>query len=147
MSLIPCDYCHRRVPEKLCQATWAWYMANSVRVAYRQRLCTQCYCTNLLPLDKPTDFDALTCPGCGCSTEHDMDPVYATVYVPGAGRQQFEFPTCAVCAVEIRVRAQQGSALLEERRGVEGPGSSPSTPPVHSDYWSALAINRNTDAP
>jgi len=140
MSLIPCDSCRKRVPEKLCQATWAWYVVTGDRVAYRQRLCTLCYATNVLGLDKPIDFDALTCPGCGMSTEHDMDPVYLTVYVPSAGRQQFEFPTCAVCAVEIRSRAQQGAVKLEDRR-VEGPGSGPSTQPTtRESYWESIGI-------
>ena len=139
MSLIPCDFCGKRVPEKLCQATWAWYQANGDRVAWRQRLCTACYCTNVLPLNLPMDFEALKCPSCGISTEHDMDPCYATVFVPGGGREQFEFPTCAPCAVEIRNRAQHGASRLEggERRGA-GPG--PSTPTTRESYWSGLGI-------
>lgn len=144
MSLIPCDFCHKRVAEKLSQATWAWYPDKGDRVAYRQRLCTQCYCTNVLPLDKPLDFENLCCPGCGISTEHDMEAVYCTVYIPGNGRQQFEFPTCGSCATEIRARAEEGGVRLENRR-VEGPESGPSTPSTRESYWSTLVPHRGDD--
>ena len=147
MSLIPCDYCGTRVPEKLAQVTTAWYRADGERVAYRQRLCTACYCTNVLPLDKETDFKELKCPACGISTEHDMDPVYATAYVPGAGRQQFEFPTCAACAVHIRSRAQKGGAKMENRERVDGPVASPSTQPARDAYWAAIGIVPRDDEP
>jgi ribosomal protein S27AE len=140
MSLIPCDYCHKRVAEKLAQATTAWYRADGQRVAWRQRLCTQCYCTNILPLDKPVDFDNLTCPACGISTEHDMDPTYVTVYVPGAGKNQFEWPTCSACAVKVRGRAQEGAVKLEDRQSVEGPSAGPSTMTTRESYWSGIGI-------
>jgi hypothetical protein len=140
MSLIPCDFCHKRVAEKLAQTTTAWYTADGHRTAWRQRLCTQCYCTNVLPLDKPIDFDQLTCPACGISTEHDMDPVYVTVYVPGAGKQQFEWPTCPSCAVTVRARAQEGATKLEDRQPVEGPSAGPSTVTTRESYWTGIGI-------
>lgn len=142
MSLIPCDFCHKRVAEKLCQATTAWYAPSGGRVAYRQRLCTTCYCTNILPLDKPVDMDNLTCPACGVSTEHDMDAMYATVYIPGQGRSQFEFPLCTSCAVELQARAQEGGTRLENRGAVEGPGAGPSTPTDRESYWAAIVPGR-----
>jgi len=147
MSLIPCDFCRRRPPEKLAQVTTAWYRADGERVAYRQRLCTQCFCTNVLPLDKEMDFDNLTCPACGVSTDHDMDPVYCTAYVPGSGRQQFEFPTCAPCAVEIRNRSQQGGVKMENRERVDGPVASPSTPTTRESYWSSIGIRTAGELP
>ena len=140
MSLIPCDSCRARVPEKLAQVTWAWYRADGQRVAFRQRLCTACYCSILLPLDKPVDFDDLKCPACGISTSSDMDPCYATAYVPGAGKQQFELATCAACAVEVRNRAQVGASRLEDRPSVEGPGPSPSTMTTRESYWSQIGV-------
>lgn len=140
MSLIPCDSCRQRVPEKLCQTTWAWYTADGHRTAWRQRLCTACFCTNLAPLDKPMDFDHLTCPSCGISTDTDMDPCYATAYIPGQGRSQYEFATCPSCAVTIRTRAQQGAVKLEDRSSVEGPSAGPSTPTTRESYWSGIGI-------
>jgi len=138
VSLIPCDYCGKRVPEKLAQTSWAWYRADGQRTAYRQRLCTTCFCTTVLPLDKPLDLDELHCPACGESTQHDMDPVYATVYIPGSGKQQFEFPTCPACAAELRTRAQKGAVKLEDRP-VGGPGSGPPTHTTRESYWSSIS--------
>jgi hypothetical protein len=140
MSLIPCDSCAKKVPEKLAQVTWAWYRADGQRVAFRQRLCTSCFCSNLLPLDKPVDFEALTCPSCGISTEHDMDPCYATTFLPGHGKHQYEIPTCPSCAVEVRSRAQQGAQKLEDRRPVEGPSAGPSTVTTRESYWTGIGI-------
>lgn len=143
MSLIPCDFCRQRVPEKLSQVTWAWYRADGERVAYRQRLCLTCFATKVLPLDKPLDFEnGLTCPLCGIDVEHDMDQNYMTSYLPGSGKYQLEIPTCGACAVKVREVAQTGAERLENRR-VEGPSDSPgpSTQPTRESYWSALGIN------
>jgi len=148
MSLIPCDSCTQKVPEKLCQTTWAWYNADGHRVAWRQRLCTACFCSTVLPLDKDLDFaNGLTCPGCGISVEHDMDPIYATFFLPGSGKSQLEIPTCAACAVNIRSRAQKGALRLEDRK-VEGQGVSqgPSTPTTRESYWSGIGIRPRGDA-
>jgi hypothetical protein len=147
MSLIPCDACHQRVPEKLCQCTWAWYRADGQRVAYRQRLCTACFATTVLPLDKDLDYvNGLTCPACGIGTDEDMDPCYCTAFIPGQGKIQLELATCASCAVTIRQRAQVGATKLEDAR-VEGPSdSSPSTLTTRESYWSALGISRRSDS-
>ena len=147
MSLIPCDSCGLRVPEKLAQVTTAWYTADGHRTAWRQRLCTACYCTNILPLDKEVDYDHLTCPACGIDTSHDMDPVYVTAFVPAAGRQQFEFATCPACAVTIRGRAQVGAVKLEGKGRVEGPGASPSTQTTRESYWSSIGIHPAGELP
>ena len=140
MSLIPCDYCHQRVPEKLAQVTTAWYNAAGDRVAYRQRLCTACVCANILPLNIEIDFNNLKCPGCGMSTEHDMDPCYVTAFFPGRGKEQFEFPTCPKCAVDLRARSQQGGTKMENRERVDGPVASPSTRTTRETYWAGLGI-------
>jgi len=146
VSLIPCDFCGNRVPEKLAQTTTAWYDARGDRAAWRQRLCTACFCSNVLPLDKDLDFAAgLTCPSCGISTEHDMDACYITAYLPGSGKLSLEIPSCAACAVDIRLRAQKGGVKLENR-GVEGPsGSGPSTPPTRESYWASIGIGPKGD--
>jgi hypothetical protein len=140
MSLIPCSACRKRVPEKLSQVTWAWYRADGQRVAYRQRLCTSCYLSAVQPLDVEPNFDELTCPACGMSVEHDMDPCYATAFLPGMGRVQLEIASCASCAVTIRQRAQEGAERLEDRPRVEGPESSPSTLSTRESYWTGLGI-------
>lgn len=143
MSLIPCDSCAKRVQEKLSQCTWAWYDAKGTRMAFRVRLCTACYVTYVLPFDKPLDYEALSCPGCGISTEHDMLPMYATVYLPGHGKEQFEFPTCGACAVIIQQHASEHGTRLENRERVEGPGSGPSTQTDRESYWATIAVRGN----
>ena len=148
MSLIPCDSCGTRPPEKLAQTTWAWYDASGHRTAWRQRLCTACFCSTVLPLDKDLDFvNGLTCPACGISTEHDMDPCYVTFYLPGQGKNQLELPTCPSCAVSVRTRAQKGAQKLEDRR-VEGPSDSgPSTLTTRESYWAGIGIGPREDQP
>jgi len=93
------------------------------------------------------DFDDLKCPACGISTEHDMDPCYITAYVPGQGKFQLELPTCAACAVQVRVRAQKGAVRLEDSPRVEGPGASPSTPTTRESYWSSIGIGPRDELP
>jgi hypothetical protein len=146
MSLTPCDECRKRVPEKLAQCTWAWYRADGVRVAWRKRLCTACFCSLVLPLDKDLDYaNGLTCPACGISTEDDMDPVYVTSYLPGQGKTQVEAPTCASCAAIIRTRAIEHATQLEDKR-VEGPSATgPSTLTTRESYWAALGIAPKAD--
>jgi ribosomal protein S27AE len=140
MSLIPCDGCRLRPPEKLSQVTWAWYSADGERTAYRKRLCTACFCSKVLPLDKVVDYDALTCPACGISTEHDMDPCYVTAYIPGQGKYQLEMPLCPVHAIEVHVYAAEGGAKLENRERVEGLEPGPSTVATRESYWSSIGV-------
>jgi acetone carboxylase gamma subunit len=108
-------------------------------MAYRQRLCTACFCTNVLGLDREIEAaGALTCPACGANTEHDMEAVYATAYIPGVGRHRLELPLCPSCATEVRVRAQTNAELLPERPP-ESRGLAPSSAP-RDDAWSRLGI-------
>jgi hypothetical protein len=139
VHLIPCSFCRQRSDEKLCQVTWAWNPRPKERLAYRQRLCVTCFCTNVLALDKLYEPDArLSCPACGIDTEHDMEPVYVTAFVPGTGKITFEFPLCSTHAVDVRVNAQTNAELLPEQPP-ESRGLAPSTtPPVTA--WDRLGI-------
>jgi hypothetical protein len=139
VSLIACSYCRERPTEKPAQVTWAWNPRPKERVAYRQRLCLTCFATNVLGLDKPIEpTGPLTCPACGVDTEHDLDPVYCTAFLPGVGKMTLELPLCGTCVVEVRVRAQTNAELLPERepesRGL-APGNSPASSP-----WARLGI-------
>jgi hypothetical protein len=139
VGLIPCSVCRQRPEDKLCQVTWAWNPQPRTRMAFRQRLCINCFCARLLVFDKPIEpTGALTCPSCGIDTEADMEPVYATAFVPKAGRMAYELPLCPSCAVEVRVRAQEHAELLPER-DPESRGQAPSTPLVPS-AWERLGI-------
>ena len=141
MSLIPCSSCGQRVVEKLSQVTWAWQRADRVRVAYRQRLCLACYVANVLGLDVEwMPGQPVTCPACHINSEDDMDPVYATAYVPGSGKLQYELGLCGPCAVEIRNRAMAGAEFLPDRPG-GGVSGAPDTG-SRTDAWSQLGITR-----
>lgn len=137
MSLYPCSICGQRRPGKLSQATWAWWTAGNDRLAYRQRLCMDCFVVNICPLEVATRDFSTTCPCCGIDTAGDMDPVYLTVFVPTVGPVRMEMATCAVHAAELRIRAQQGATRLEDREASSG-GLGPQTDAT--DAWSSLGI-------
>jgi predicted RNA-binding Zn-ribbon protein involved in translation (DUF1610 family) len=139
VSLSHCSYCGQRNAAKYAQVTWAWKRADDERVAFRQKLCPGCYAQLLLRLDRPVNLtEALTCPACGIETEHDYDAVYATTFVPGAGKSTFEWPLCAPCAVPVRAEAMVNAERLEDRP-VGGLAQAPNTagPP---DPWAALGL-------
>jgi len=138
MSLIPCSFCGLRAPGKLSSTTWAWYRADGVRVAYRQRLCLACFAANVVPLEVETREFSLACPMCHVDASDDLDAVYATIFVPGMGKITLELPTDAKCAAELRRRAQQGAEKLETSE-FGGQGSGPQTGSQDS-AWAQLGI-------
>ena len=138
--LIPCSACGEREPGKLCSCTWAWWRADNQRVAWRQLLCVKCYILRVQPLESAIGTDPLNCPICHTDPGEAMDPTYLTCFVPGLGPLRLEMATCGVCAVELRVRGQEGSRKLEDRlaqSGGQDPG--PQTDPA-LDAWRALGI-------
>jgi hypothetical protein len=138
MSLIPCSFCGLRVPGKLSSTTWAWYRADGVRVAYRQRLCLACFASNVVPLEVETRDFSLSCPMCHTDASGDLDAVYATIFVPGMGKITLELPTDPKCAAELRARAQRGAEALESSVfGGLGPGPQTGTP---DSAWGQLGI-------
>lgn len=140
MSLYPCSACGQRAQGKLANATWAWNLADGTRVAYRQRLCTGCFILNVQGIPMLSPEQPLTCPMCGIGTAEDMDPVYCTVFVPGAGKFSFEWPTCAPCAANLRGKAQENAQRLESRDeslGATGPGPQTYS---SSDVWASLGL-------
>lgn len=148
-NLQRCSYCETRPDDKLSQVTWAWLLSNRQRTAYRQKLCPMCVATNLLAVDKGIAAgERLTCPSCGIDTEDDMDPVYATAYFPGYGKERYEMPFCGACAVEIRSRAQKNAEHLEDRE-MGSRGQAPGNAPSPATVWEALGLrprNRGGDA-
>lgn len=143
MSLFPCSVCGERAVGKLSSATWAWWRADNVRVAWRQRLCVACFAAGVAPLEHETRAEPLNCPLCHTAPGDDMDPCYLTVYVPGIGPIRLEMATCGACAVEVRQRAQQGAVKLDDRQvesGGQGPG--PQTD-AGLDAWRALGLVPN----
>jgi hypothetical protein len=139
MSLIPCSACRKRPAEKLAQVTWAWNPEPRERVAYRQKLCHDCFMARLVVFPRDIAPDGpLQCPACGGDTEFDMEPVYATAYVPDIGKLTWELALCSGCSASIRASAQENAELLAEREPVSrglAPGNSPGTSP-----WASLGI-------
>ncbi len=139
MSLAHCSYCGKRNSDKYAQVTWAWVLADRTRVAWRQRLCPGDYAQLVLKLDRPVDLgETLTCPACGIDTEHDYDAVYATTYVPGLGKQSYEWPLCGACAVPVRAEAMVNAERLLDREA-GGQGQAPSTDAAR-DVWASIGI-------
>lgn len=126
--------------------TWAWNLANGERTAWRQRLCPGCFAQLVLALPMLTPEQPLTCPGCGAGTQADMDPLFGTAFLPGMGRMDFEWPTCAPCAVEFRNRAQTGAEHLENRTNSSGAWTQApeqTNPPSGLDHWNSLGLGAN----
>ena len=145
MSLYPCSACGQRAPGKLAQVYWAWLRADQSRVSYKQRLCTTCYCMHVLPVAAEAVSNVVACPVCHAGTLDDMDPVYATIYLPGQDRTDAEMALCGPCAVEVRNRALLGAEQLVDR-GAEVGGPSPQ-PVTAADAWAALGIRPNGRGP
>ena len=141
MSLLhPCSACGSRAPGKNAQATWAWWRADNVRVAWRQQLCLNCYTLRVQPLEQACGVDPLNCPLCHTDPLEAMDPTYLTVFVPGLGPLRLEMATCGPCAVQLRNSAQEGATKLDDRLSPFGGQSlGPQTDPA-LEAWRALGI-------
>jgi hypothetical protein len=141
-QLTPCSVCRKRPDEKPSQVTWAWNPSPRERVAYRQKLCFECFCARVMRFN--VDYakeGSLTCPTCGIDVEFDMEPIYCTSFLPGVGKLTYEIPLCGGCAAVARAEATENAELLPERdpasRGL-APGSAP-----RASVWSSLGIVPN----
>lgn len=141
MSLLyPCSGCGGREPGKLSNATWAWWRADNVRTAWRQKLCVSCYVLRVQPLESAVGTEPMHCPLCHTDPGEDMDPTYLTVFVPGLGPLRLEMATCGPCAVEMRNRAQENATHLDDRQpSFGGPDTGPQTDPA-LQAWRDLGI-------
>jgi hypothetical protein len=140
MSLFPCSSCHERKPGKFSSVTWAWWRADNVRTAHRQRLCVDCYIMNVAGLDSAAREEPLNCPSCHTDPDDQMDPTYVTSFIPGIGPVRLELATCAPCAVEVRNRALVGAVKLDDRPAEFG-GQNPGPQTDSSlEVWRALGI-------
>jgi hypothetical protein len=104
--------------ERLASLYWAWFRTDRVRVAYKQRLCSDHARERLQGLlshitdDSP---DLILCPACGTDASTDLDPIFLTLYMPRAESRAFDLSTCSACAAKIRITALEGAERLEDR--------------------------------
>lgn len=141
--LIPCSACGQKLPGKMANVTWAWWTAANERVAWRQKLCFDCFASNCAPLVADVQTAPLDCPVCHSDAGENMDPCYLTAFLPGVGPVRAEMGTCAPCAVDIRNRAQAGAVKLDDRQssfGGQVPGPQTDTVP---NVWAQLGILPN----
>jgi hypothetical protein len=140
VSLQKCSGCQERQPGKYANVTVAWWNAKNDRLAYRLKVCSVCWMTNLDELRLSVSTDEFSCPYCHTNPGDDIDPTYVTAFIPNVGKLQLEMATCAVDAVQLRVWAQDHGERLGDNP-VGGQGPSPQTPAPSWDEWLSAGIN------
>lgn len=140
MSLLsPCTSCGSRAKGKNAWLCWAWNRADNQRVAYIQKLCLGCVSVKLVPILIGAEIEELVCPQCHTDPGEQLDPIYLSYILPGAGQVDVELATCGPCAVEVRIFAQEGSAFAQDRhKGVGAEDAAPTQPAVSA--WDALGL-------
>jgi len=109
--------------EKLASLYWAWFRADGVRVAQKQRRCPDHAKERLQVILQHAGDDSgdlSLCPGCGGDSASDLDPVFLTLYMPRQEQRTFELGTCSACAAEIRISALEGAEPLKDRQSTNG---------------------------
>lgn len=135
-------HCTRGCEPQKEALTWtvgAWNLADGSRVAYKSKLCLTCVSTTLVPLYTACESPVMTCPRCGIDTTDDMDPVYVTFIPKGLGKLNIEAPTCAACAVALRIWLQEGAEKLPDRDIGSG-GQVPGPQTTATDYWASIGL-------
>lgn len=138
MQRFVCAADGQRSPEKMASLYWAWFRADGARTAWKQRLCamhTEERLSALLAHSKDQSDSLFLCPSCGTSSESDLDPIYLTLYAPHTEALRFELPTCASCAVRLRIAAQERAEKLPDRNNGQSNGGESEKP----DGWGWLA--------
>lgn len=123
MSFYPCSVCGEKDGfPKLAQIYWAWFEASGERYAVRQRLCPPCYVKWYATPLVDQEINPEACPFCHASVGGDLDPTFATVFIPGRQRLEIALATCANDAAVLRENAKMGAIRLPNRGPVdEGP--------------------------
>ncbi len=139
MSLVPCSACGSRPRGKLIWTAWAWRLADNTRVAYKTTLCVPCFAQHVVPLTIATDeCEGLSCIACHADCTNDLDPIYMTIAAPGAGKESYEMPYDAACAVQLRAWIGEHGQRLEDR--AEFGGLGPQTTLSATAVWASLGI-------
>lgn len=135
MSVFPCGRCGQRVPGKLASVYWAWFDASGERQAWKELLCAPCVGTalrELLRKSQEASPNVAQCPACGSDSSADMDPIYATVYMPKMEPLELQLVTDAACAAKLRIPIVDSGRKLPNRRENEGPQAP------HANPWSEV---------
>lgn len=140
MSLQLCSSCHKRQPGKYANTTVAWWNAANKRLAYRLKVCVECFAERIEPIRLSLLENEINCPYCHLDCTEDMDPCYITCFIPNFGKLQLEMGTCAVDAVVLRSWAVESGELLQDA-SVGGQGPSPQTPATSDDEWTRAGLN------
>jgi hypothetical protein len=136
MSVYPCSRHRSRTPGRLASFYWAWFLADGTRVAYKERICLECTKGELALLlaNSTHPSDAVSqCPACGIDSADNQDAIFLTLYAPKLEPKEFQLPTCAPCAVTIRVRIQENADKLPDRGADIGGPQPPNT-----DAWTGF---------
>lgn len=138
MSFYPCGVCgDKPVRTKLAQIYWAWFEASGERHAVRQRLCPSCYVRWYATPLTDQQNNPEQCPYCHGSVGADLDPTYATVYIPGHEYLEVALATCANDAAVLRENAKMGSIVLADRQPAVG---GPQPPNSATSVWDDLGL-------
>ena len=135
MLLRTCTACLQQSQGKPASVTMAYWRSDNVRVAYRHRMCFECFAEHIQPIGVGSLSELQVCAACGIDCTTDNDPVFFTSYLPGVGASRIEAPMCGPCAAVVRVWFQERGELLEST--TLGPGSQ--APTIDSSsVWAAL---------
>jgi hypothetical protein len=127
MSAYVCSGHGARVAGKLASLYSAWFNADGVRTAWRQRLCADCVSERLgviLRSASQQSQDVTACPACGADSSKDPDPIYLTLYLPKQDPREYALTTDAACAAKLRVGLQERAEKLPNRLNGSGGGGS-----------------------
>lgn len=139
MSVFPCSLCRQRKPGKLASAYWAWFNADGGRSAWKLRYCLDCAPEglSLLLSNSPSmggTSHVFACVSCGANAEHDSDPIYCTLYLPGKEPTEYAVQLDSACAARLRIPITELGERLSDRGGVvRGPSPTVSA-------WEAIGI-------
>ena len=140
MSLQACNGCGERKHGKYANTTVAWWNVANKRLAYRLKICTDCFLEHIEPVRLAVESDEFNCPYCHTDPGPDSDPTYLTLFVPNFGKLQIECNTCAADAVKLRSFAVEHGELLQDVV-VGGQGPGPQQAPPTWDEWLKAGIN------
>jgi hypothetical protein len=139
MSVYPCSVCGKRHSGRLASLYSAWFLADGGRTAWKQRVCAPCVrstLANLLGNALASPQDVTVCPACGSESSNDLDPVYVTLYLPKQEAREYALTTCGPCAVQVRLKLQDGAQRLPDRNG----GGAGSSRAAEDDDWGMPAL-------